>query len=63
MTSNDLDFTLLIGYLETLQAILLLEYHDKNHLHFGTNPKRLNEEQRELVRLALASVERLRRAK
>lgn len=34
---------------EELEAVLLLEYHNKNHLQFGTNPKKLNEEKRLLV--------------
>ena len=38
------------GLLEELEAILLLEYHNKNHLHFGVNPKRLNEEKREIIK-------------
>jgi len=42
--------------LEVLQAILLLEYHDNNHLAFGTNPKKLNENQRKLVRDAMQSL-------
>jgi hypothetical protein len=35
---------------EELEAVLMLEYHNKNQLVFGTNPKRLNEEQRYIVR-------------
>ena len=35
---------------EELEAVLTLEYHNKNHLAFGANPKRLNEEQRSIVR-------------
>ncbi len=29
---------------EELEAVLLLLNHNKNHLQFGTNPKRLNVE-------------------
>lgn len=45
---------------EELQAILLLEYHNKNHLRLGTNPKKLNEEKREIVSAILAEVKRER---
>lgn len=34
--------------IETLHAVLVLEYHDKNYLAMGTSPKRLNEDQRKL---------------
>lgn len=39
-----------LGYLEELEAVLLLEYHNKNWLANGVNPGALNEEQRLLVR-------------
>ena len=45
------------GLAEELKAILLLEYHNKNHLQFGTNPKKLNEEKREIVDAILAEVQ------
>jgi len=38
---------------EELLAILLLEYHNKNHLRLGTSPKKLNEEKREIVNAIL----------
>jgi len=42
--------------LETLNAILTLEYHDKNWLaQTSSNPKRWNEQKRELIRWALDS--------
>jgi hypothetical protein len=47
--------------LDTLEAILTLEYHDKNHLAHGTNPKLLNESQRDLLRVALSKLDLLRK--
>jgi len=47
--------------LDTLEAILTLEYHDKNHLAHGTNPKLLNESQRALLRVALSKLDLLRK--
>ena len=35
---------------EELEAILLLEYHNLNHLARGTDPKQLNKDKRYLVR-------------
>lgn len=49
---------LIKDYAEQLMAILILEYHDKNHLHNGTNPKKLNEDKRELVQCILDLCER-----
>lgn len=45
------------GYLEELYAILLLEYHNKNHLQLGCKPKQLNEMQRRLVKGALLQLD------
>lgn len=50
-----------VDKLDTLEAILTLEYHDKNHLAHGTNPKLLNESQRELLQVALNKLDLLRR--
>jgi len=47
--------------LRTLEAILTLEYHDKNHLAHGTNPKLLNETQRDLLDVALNKLDALRK--
>lgn len=52
-----------LGKLDVLWSILTLEYHDKNHLYFGTNPKRLNEEQRELLTDIKRDLLELRNAK
>jgi len=41
-----------------LLAILLLEYHNKNHLQWGSNPKKLNEEKREIVNAILDEIKR-----
>ena len=49
------------GYLETLNAIELLEYYDKNHLYFGTDPAKLSREKQELFRLARGVLEHLQR--
>lgn len=45
---------------EELLAILLLEYHNKNHLRLGTSPKKLNEEKREVVNAILRFIEQAR---
>ena len=47
------------GYLEELLAVLVLEYHNKNHLMHGARPKRLNEDQRELVGLCLEELRQI----
>jgi len=41
---TELEFA--IGEVEELQAVLMLEYHNKNWLFHGTNPAILNREQR-----------------
>ncbi len=49
------------GLAEELLAILVLEYHNKNHLMFGANPKRLNEEQRDILVNIIWEVDRCRK--
>jgi len=40
---------LIKGYTEQLQTIELLEYHNKNHLQYGANPKLRSERKQELI--------------
>jgi hypothetical protein len=52
-------------YLETLHAILILEYHDKNYLDrtLAANNNTMNVAQRNLVNLALGELEKSKRQK
>lgn len=43
--------------LDQLKAIHVLEYHDKNHLYFGTDPARLTRDKIELIDAARRSLE------
>jgi hypothetical protein len=55
MTAKDL-LQRLRGHIEVLQAIETLEYHDKNHLYFGTDPSKLTREKLDLFRLAIGAI-------
>ncbi len=48
-----MNIPMVIGLLEELNAILLLEYHNKNHLKNGGRPNVLNCDQREIIKLVL----------
>lgn len=48
------------GYAETLYAVELLEYHDKNFLQHGTNPKLLSEQKQEIFRELLRQLKTAR---
>jgi hypothetical protein len=56
------DALLLKSNLEILNAIEVLQYHNKNHLYFGANPKRLSEEIQALLQSSLFAACRLSRA-
>lgn len=56
-TYANLHFSL--GYAETLLALLKLEYHDKNYLLHGGNPKKLCESEIELIELIINNLKRL----
>lgn len=49
MTTNNKQLTRALELIDELNAVLLLEYHNRNWLYHGTQPGRLNEEQRNLI--------------
>ena len=48
-TRTDVNVNLIRDLAEELLGILLLEYHNKNHLQWGSNSKHLSEIEIELV--------------
>lgn len=50
----------IVGDLETLLGLNLLQYHDRNHLAHGASPKALSVTERELIERALGDVRALR---
>ena len=46
----------LIGYIEEAYALELLDYHNRNHLINGGNPKLLSEEKQSLLSVSRAII-------